>query len=402
MQCFLSYSREDKARADKLYLHIRQIGVWMDHSPPPYVNKGIPPGVEWDAFIAERIAESEVFLPLFSTEKVDPDRYFSIELLAAFSKHKQGENPKKIIPILLGASRAPRIREEVDFSKFQWIDLDDVGFAQTVRLLAAQVELEQKTQEIEVSHADELLQCLGPNRRIILSAGDYDITALPERVFEFPFIGRESRFDGDQLIINNLDNLTIANAQHAQPHVFVSPRYSFPLMFKNCKHLTIDGLRVGHSPQDGECQGGVVALHGCQNVRLVNTEMYGCGTVGVEIDGGDTLSIDNCIIEKCNTGFATIRGATNVSIRDTVIRDNKVYFGLSLRDADGITISNCTIERNTTSEGFFVQDSSPQAQILESAGSTNIVIEHSTIAANTMRLDLDKEPNIRMRGNRIV
>jgi hypothetical protein len=189
MQCFLSYARENKVLADKLYIRMRQMGVsaWMDQSPPPYPNKGIPPGVDWDSFIAKRIAESEVFLPLFSNERPDPDRYFHSELIAAYTGHEKANNPKTIIPILIGADRAPVLSGEVDFAKFQWIDLGKLGYGLTVRLIAEQVAPECKTEEIAVSSADELLQCLGPNRRVILSAGDYDITAAQRRCLIFRF-----------------------------------------------------------------------------------------------------------------------------------------------------------------------------------------------------------------------
>src|SRR5262249_4302181 len=180
----------NKARADNLYIRMRQIGlsVWMDQSPSPYSNKGIPPGVDWDSFIAQRIAESDVFLPLFSNERLDPDRYFHSELITALTSHKKGDNPKTIIPILIGAERAPVLDGEIDFARFQWIDLDKRGYGPTVRLIAEQVAPERETQEIAISSADELFQSLGPNRRIILSAGDYDITAVAEKVADFPFL----------------------------------------------------------------------------------------------------------------------------------------------------------------------------------------------------------------------
>src|SRR5262245_27613292 len=190
MQCFLSYARENKVRADKLYIRMRQIGlsVWMDQSPAPYPNKGIPPGVDWDSFIAKRIAESDVFIPIFSNERLDPDRYFHRELITAYTGLEKGSNPKTIIPLLIGANRAPALPRKVDFAKFQWIDLDELGYGATVRRIAEQVAPERETQEIAISNADELLQCLGPNRRIVLSAGDYDITAVAENVADFQFL----------------------------------------------------------------------------------------------------------------------------------------------------------------------------------------------------------------------
>jgi hypothetical protein len=398
MQCFLSYARENKVLADKLYIRMRQIGlsVWMDQSPAPYSNKGIPPGVNWDIFIAKRIAESDVFLPLFSNERLDPDRYFHSELIAAFTGHEKGDDPKTIIPILIGADRAPVLNDEVDFAKFQWIDLAEQGFGATVRLIAEQVAPESKTQEIAVSNADQLLECLGPNRRIILSAGDYDITAVAEKVADFPFLLREGVFDGVQLIINDLENLTLANAQGARPHVYVAPQYAFPLMFRNCRNVTIEGMRVGHFPEEGSCLGGVIALHGCKNVQIVDSELYGCGTVGIEVVDGDAIYMERCVIEKCNTGFATISKTTNISIRETIIRDNKAVDGIVMSNADGVTISGCTFERNAS------WDQESEGRLIETNGSPNVVIENSIFVENGLRFDLDQEPNVRLRGNRFA
>jgi hypothetical protein len=398
MQCFLSYARENKVRADKLYIRMRQIGlsVWMDQSPAPYSNKGIPPGVDWDSFIANRIAESDVFLPLFSNERLDPDRYFHSELIAAFTNHEKANNPKTIIPVLIGADRAPVLSGQVDFTRFQWIDLDELGYGPTVRMIAEQVSPERETQEIAISSADELLQCLGPNRRIILSAGDYDITAVAEKVADFPFLAREHVFDGVQLIIKDLENLSLVNAQGARPHVYVAPAYAFPLMFQNCSNVTIEGLRIGHFPEEGSCVGGVVALHGCRNVQIVDTELYGCGTVGLEIADGDVIYVDGCVIEKCNTGFARIDRTTNVSIRETIIRDNKVVDGIVMSNADGVTISGCTFERNVSWERR------SEGRLIETNGSPNVVIENSTFVENGLRFDLDQEPNVRLQGNRFA
>jgi hypothetical protein len=398
MQSFLSYARENKSFADKLYVRIRQMGlsVWMDHSPAPYSDKGIPPGVDWDSFIAERIAESDVFLPLFSSEKIDPDRYFLKELTIAFTHHETGGNPKTIIPILIGAARAPVISGVVDFAKFQWIDLEEKGYGPTVRLIAEQGASKGEPQEITVSSADELLQCLGPNRRIVLAAGDYDITAVAAKVADFPFLARERVHDGVQLIVKDLENLTLASAPGARPHVYVAPAYAFPLMFRNCIDVTIEGLRIGHFPEEGSCIGGVIALHGCRNVQIVDTRMYGCGTVGVEIADGDTIYLEGCVIEKCNTGFVSIDRTNNVSIRETIFRDNKAVDGIVMSGADGVTISGCTFERNV---GW---DDGPPGRLIETNGSPNVVIENSVFSENALRFDLDQEPNIRLRGNRFA
>jgi hypothetical protein len=213
---------------------------------------------------------------------------------------------------------------------------------------------------------------------------------------DFPFLARERVHDGIQLIIKDLENLTLVNAQGARPHVYVAPAYAFPLMFRNCSNVTIEGMRVGHFPQEGSCLGGVIALHGCQNVQIVDTELYGCGTVGIEIVDGDSICVEGCVIEKCNTGFAMIDKTTNVSIRETIMRDNAVVDGIVMIDADSVTISGCTFERNVS------WDPGSEGRLIETNGSPNVVIENSSFAENGLRFDLDQEPNVRLQGNRFA
>ena len=112
MRCFLSYARENKVRADKLYIRMRQIGlsVWMDQSPAPYPNAGIP-RVRTGMHSLQRGLPRVTFSCRCSRAKQpDPDRYFHSELMAAFAGHRNGNNPGTIIPILMGADRAPVLR----------------------------------------------------------------------------------------------------------------------------------------------------------------------------------------------------------------------------------------------------------------------------------------------------
>ena len=200
-----------------------------------------------------------------------------------------------------------------------------------------------------------------------------------------------------ELIIKDLQNLALVNARGARPHLYVAPAYAFPLMFQNCSNLTIEGMRIGHFPQQGSCLGGVIALHQCRNVQIAATELYGCGNdQGIETIGGDAIDIEGCLIEKCNTGFATIDRTTNVSIRETTIRDNRVVDGIVLSNADGLTISGCRFERNVGWER------GSEGRLIETNGSPNVIIENSTFVENGLRFDLEEEPNVRLRGNRFA
>jgi hypothetical protein len=65
-----------------------------------------------------------------------------------------------------------------------------------------------------------------------------------------------------------------------------------------------------------------------------------------------------------------------------------------MSNADGVTISGCTFERNVGWSRQF------GGRLIETNGSPNVVVENSTFAENELRFDLELEPNIRLQGNR--
>ena len=94
------------------------------------------------------------------------------------------------------------------------------------------------------------------------------------------------------------------------------------IAIEGCKGLKISGVRARHamSLPEYECQGPVVSIRNSTDVRIDNSELNGCGAVGVSASKS-TLSVTNCHIHN-NTRTAFYFDSCEVSVVGNIIERN--------------------------------------------------------------------------------
>ncbi len=94
---FFCYAHEDEALLNKLKSHLRPlqrqglIDVWHD--------RDINAGTEWEQEIKKHLNEAKIILLLVSSDFIDSDYCYSIEMQRALERHQSGE--ARVIPIIL-------------------------------------------------------------------------------------------------------------------------------------------------------------------------------------------------------------------------------------------------------------------------------------------------------------
>ena len=119
--------------------------------------------------------------------------------------------------------------------------------------------------QVHVSTVDELLAALAPDTEIILDAEFYDLsTATGYGKTGSTYYRWEEVFDGVQLTIQDLSNLTIrAEGEDITAHtISARPRYAHVLNFDNCSAITVEGFTAGHTFEPASCAGGVLGFQG--------------------------------------------------------------------------------------------------------------------------------------------
>jgi len=184
---------------------------------------------------------------------------------------------------------------------------------------------------IHVSTAGEFLEAIAPGVVIELAPGTYNLTEyLHEASDNVSDYVTRSFTDGWQAEIRDVTKLTIRGAESGKVEVVVEPRYSDVLYFNGCSDIAIENITFGHTIEQGNCQGAVLAFDYCQKISLDNLDLYGCGTYGVVADHTVGIMLKDCLIRECSYGIVDLRLCSDAVFKDCDFRGNEGYDMLSL------------------------------------------------------------------------
>jgi len=222
--------------------------------------------------------------------------------------------------------------------------------------------------EITANTAEELLAALGSNRRVILEEGVYNLTDAELDFISNANVYYRERYDGPELFLKDIHNLTIQGAGYARSEIVVEPRYAFVMSFLNCTNISITNLSAGHT-DDGECQGGVFQFASSTGIYIDNTWMYGCGTVGLNLSEVTDVKAAGSTIFGCTDEIMEIEDSSDILFADCVFRDN--IGRVVARTTSNLTFDSCSFLRNANRYPMF-----------SVSGSENVVVKNSEFIDN--------------------
>ena len=186
---------------------------------------------------------------------------------------------------------------------------------------------------IYVSTPGEFLEAIAPGVIIELAPGTYNLTEYLREASDnvSEYVAR-SFTDGWQAEICEVDRLTIRGAKDGKVEVVVEPRYSDVLYFNDCSDIVIENITFGHTIEQGNCQGAVLAFDNCRKISLYGLDLYGCGTYGVVADHTVSIALKDCIIRECSYGIIDLLCSDTV-FEGCTFSDNEGFDMLSLSDS---------------------------------------------------------------------
>ena len=239
---------------------------------------------------------------------------------------------------------------------------------------------------VKVKTVDEFLKAIAPNTVIELAEGEYDLSKASDYGKEtgsdyyswsHEYIGD---VDGNELVIRNVDGLTIRGAGTGKTTIAAVPRYANVIRFTGCNNLSVSDLTAGHTREPGFCTGGVLLIENSSNSNVDSCGLYGCGTVGVRGINSKKLNVTNCDIYECSIGAVTTADCEDVLVSGCDIHDHGTKevdsYAIRLFDVDdsrNFTVYNCKIHDNK-SEG-----------LLYTSNSRNVLFLSNEVTKNTFK-----------------
>ena len=177
---------------------------------------------------------------------------------------------------------------------------------------------------VTVTTADDFLAAIAPNTEIIVDAELIDwSTATGYGKTGGEYYRWEDPFDGPELIITGVSNLTIRGAgeDHTENTLSAVPRYANVLTLENCANIMVKGLTMGHVEEPGYCIGGVLKFRNSQDVLVEDCGLFGCGTIGVIGESSKNMQIIANDIYECSVAGLEFTNCDNVNVDGNTIRD---------------------------------------------------------------------------------
>lgn len=177
---------------------------------------------------------------------------------------------------------------------------------------------------VTVTTADEFLAAIAPNTEIIVDAELIDwSTATGYGKTSGEYYRWEDPFDGPELIITGVSNLTIRGAgeDHTENTLSAVPRYANVLTLENCANIMVKGLTMGHVEEPGSCIGGVLKFRNSQDILVEDCGLFGCGTIGVIGESSKNMQIIANDIYECSVAGVEFTNCDDVNVDGNTIRD---------------------------------------------------------------------------------
>jgi hypothetical protein len=214
--------------------------------------------------------------------------------------------------------------------------------------------------DVTVSTTDELIAAIGSNKRILLEPGIYDLSkAAPGIDRTDGLVGWEAVPDGKELNIQGISNLTIEGLGRDRVEIRTAPRYAYIMNFRNVSNITLRNIVAGHEPQEYMCDAGVLKFTDSSNIRISDSDLYGCGSMGLELRNVKELSFNNSIIRECSLRAIQIYDSEAIRFTGSRIINHPAYSNIILLSGSkDIVFKDCELANNNSFEWSFVESGS--------------------------------------------
>jgi hypothetical protein len=200
----------------------------------------------------------------------------------------------------------------------------------------------------QVGTVAEFVQALGPDRVIELAPGRYVLS--DGYGLDNPAVRWEPVDGGMELQIADSYGLVI-RGQGAE--LVADTPYARTLSFHGGTGLVLEGLTLGHEVS-GPCSAGVLGLFGMQDVRIVDCDLYGSGSIGIEISGSLGVEVSGGTIRECTAGAVWIEDSDSVFFDEvSIVRNEGSWPLLGVYGSNAVYFSGCSFSDNQGSEFLY-------------------------------------------------
>ncbi len=195
---------------------------------------------------------------------------------------------------------------------------------------------------VTVSSAEELLNNIQNNRKIIVSSGEYNFSEVKEEKVDNRFVKREY----GAYVITGVNNLCIEADKNAEVLFCINEAYDRVVNFTSGRNIKLKGITAGHNVEPGYCSGSVLYYNDVSGVDIEDCHLYGSGTYGIEADYSYNINVTGTEIYECTYGLIDFRNTGVASFKNCVLRDSSELSMININDGYEVVFEDCEFSNN--------------------------------------------------------
>ena len=240
--------------------------------------------------------------------------------------------------------------------------------------------LDEKIDEVTVETAQEFVNAIGSNKRILLKPGVYNLSSIDQINKLDNSVVWNTVYDGSELNLQDIHNLTIEGIDSGKVEIKVAPRYANIMKFTNASNISIKNIIAGHTPAAYECDAGVFEFNNSNDIAIMNSELYGCGSIGLSLNNVKRLNTSNCKIDHCSLRAIQIYNSEAIKFTENKIVNHEAYSNIiMINGSKDITFEKCEIADNNKFSWSFI----------EALDNSNVVLDKCVIKNNSNAVNSD-------------
>lgn len=337
-------------------------GEYLECDVPPVIENGrtlVPIravseyfkfDIKWDGEARRvEVKDGEDVLELF----IDQTRYLKNGIWKELDVPAKILNGRTLVPVRL-------VSEEFGF---------DVAWIADARVIEI-----NRIKTVEAKNAEEFLNAIDRYTNIILTGNSYNLSEVDFSKINNPNLRFEDVFDGEEIIVEDITNLTISGDSQTETKLLVETRYANVLTFYMCAGISLKNFTAGHTKEQGYCVGGVLKFENTDFVDVENCKLFGCGTYGIITDGSGYINITDSEIYECTYGLVDLYRSGSIVFDNCVFRDSEGFAMFGFNECIDVSVKNSEIKNNHSSEW---------SEFVEVYDSENITFENCSFKDNT-------------------
>ncbi len=206
---------------------------------------------------------------------------------------------------------------------------------------------------VSVDDAEELLNEIGNNKKIILKSGIYDMSVIPHQAVANGYV----QFDSYIYKICNVSNLAIEAEEGADVQIVCREPHYPVLTFDSCSYLRLSGLTVGHDVEPGYCSGSVLYFREAGDIVIDKCKLYGSGTYGIEAYSSYGFTVTDSEIYECTYGIMSLKSCGTLLFKDCKFHNCEDMSMIWISSVYSLSFEDCEFKENiiSSSISYFVE-----------------------------------------------